>query len=535
MASVIFHSYNIITVQGAAASRVFFLLVAEAGRMREKWSDDFHFGLTRPFVSLSAASLIRSIRFMQVESPRALASLQEIEQAMSKGRKTAINFGRHIMNAVGIDISKGKSMVAALRPMGEVAMMPREFPHTKAGLKEMADAITALGDNTRVVMEATGGYHDPVAKALRERGIYVSVVNPLVIKLCGDGSIRKVKTDKADAIRIAGFCLDKWGKLREYSPADLIREQLKLCSRQYDLGMKTMTSLKNNLISLTDKTFPGVNVLFSSPDREDGHQKWVDFTMTFWHCDCISKVSRKAFTERYRKWCRRKDYQFSESKALEIYAASGNLYTTLPKNDTTKLLITTAAQQLLAAKSSLSALRAEMTRLAQQLPEYGTVRAMYGAGKTTAAQLIAEIGDVRRFPRRSSIVAFAGVDPGTDQSGKHAAKSVPTTKRGSPHLRKTLFQVVSTYLKKAPTDEPVYQFLDKKRSEGKPYLVYMTAAQNKFLRIYYARVKECMDALDAQQSSEQEQTADSNSDDIEAPVRLNQAESSGSRTDGTDC
>ena len=215
--------------------------------------------------------------------------------------------------------------------------------------------------------------------------------------------------------------------------------------------------------------------------------------------------------------------------------ASGNLYTTLPKNDTTKLLIITAAQQLLAAKSSLSALRAEMTRLAQQLPEYGTVRAMYGAGKTTAAQLIAEIGDVRRFLRRSSIVAFAGVDPGADQSGKHAAKSVPTTKRGSPHLRKTLFQVVSTYLKKAPTDEPAYQFLDKKRSEGKPYLVYMTAAQNKFLRIYYARVKECMDALDAQQSSEQEQTADSNSDDIEVPVRLNQAESSGSRTDGTDC
>lgn len=70
------------------------------------------------------------------------------------------------------------------------------------------------------------------------------------------------------------------------------------------------------------------------------------------------------------------------------------------------------------------------------------------------------------------------------------------TKRGSSHLRKTLFQVVSTYLKKAPTDKPVYQFLDKKRSEGKPYFFYMTAAQNKFLRIYYAWVKECLAALD---------------------------------------
>ncbi len=36
----------------------------------------------------------------------------------------------------------------------------------------------------------------------------------------------------------------------------------------------------------------------------------------------------------------------------------------------------------------------------------------------------------------------------------------------------------------------------------KYYFVYMTAAQNKFLRIYYARVKECLAAFDAQRDSE---------------------------------
>jgi len=56
--------------------------------------------------------------------------------------------------------------------------------------------------------------------------------------------------------------------------------------------------------------------------------------------------------------------------------------------------------------------------------------------------------------------------------------------------------VVSTYLKRSPAEEPVYQFLNKKRAEGKPYYVYMTAAANKFLRIYYARVKEYLNALD---------------------------------------
>ena len=299
-------------------------------------------------------------------------------------------------------------------------------------------------------------------------------------------------------MKIAKYGLDNWVDLREYTPMDTVRQQLKLCSRQYNLYMKTVVSLQNNLISLTDKTFPGVNELFSSPERADGHQKWVDFVMTFWHCDCICRVSEKAFTEHYQKWCMRKGYHFSAEKALDVYAGSCGHFTTLPKNDNTKLLITTAAQQLLAGKMTLAALRAEMTRLAKQLPEYDTVRAMYGVGETTAVQLMAEIGDVRRFLRRSSIVGFAGVDPAVNQSGKHSAKSVPTTKRGSPHLRKTLYQIVCTYLKKSPVDEPVYQFLDKKRSEGKPYFVYMTAAQNKFLRIYYAHAKECLETFDAQ-------------------------------------
>jgi len=58
---------------------------------------------------------------------------------------------------------------------------------------------------------------------------------------------------------------------------DTIRQQLKLCSRQYDLNIKTVVALQNNLISLTVKTFPGVNELLSSPERADGHQKWVGF------------------------------------------------------------------------------------------------------------------------------------------------------------------------------------------------------------------------------------------------------------------
>lgn len=114
------------------------------------------------------------------------------------------------MNSVGIDVSKGKSMVAALRPMGEVAITPREIAHTAADLERLGFDIIGLGDDTRVVMEATGRYHEPVAAALCEMGIYVCVLNPIVIKQSGAGSVRKVKNDRKDALKIAKYGLDNW-------------------------------------------------------------------------------------------------------------------------------------------------------------------------------------------------------------------------------------------------------------------------------------------------------------------------------------
>ena len=396
------------------------------------------------------------------------------------------------MNAVGIDVSKGKSMVAALRPMGEVAIRPHEVPHTEVALEKLSYQIRDLGEDTKVVMEATGRYHEAVAAALHEMGIYVCVLNPVVIKQSGGGSVRKVKTDKKDSLKIAKYGLDNWNRLREHTPMDAMRQQLKLFSRQYNLYMKTVVSLQNNLISLLDKTFPGANDIFDSPARDDGHQKWVDFVMEYWHCDCIRLLSLAAFSKRYQKWCKRNGYNFSVSKAEDAYISSAEHFPTLPKNDNTKILITSAVAEVTATTKTLMTIKAEAIRLAKQLPEYDTVLAMYGVGEITAAQLMAELGDVRRFANRGSIVAFAGIDPEVRESGSYSRASNPASKRGSPHLRKTLFQVVSTHLKRSPADEPVYQFLDKKRSEGKPYYVYMTAAANKFLRIYYARVKECL-------------------------------------------
>ena len=252
------------------------------------------------------------------------------------------------ITAVGIDVSKGKSTVAVRRPGGEVVLTPFQVEHDAAGLSGLVRTLQNLDGDIRIVMEHTGMYWRPIALALKEAGFFVSVVNAILIHDFSDNSLRKVKTDKADSMKIANYIL-----------------------------------------------------------------------------------------------------------------------------------------------------RGEMLRLASLLPEFDVVMEMQGAGEVTGPQLMAEIGDVRRFTHKGSLVAFAGMDAPPFQSGTFDSKSRRISKRGSPHLRKTLFVVASTILQHSDPANPIFQFMDKKRAEGKHFYVYTVAGAAKFLRIYYARVKAHLMALDA--------------------------------------
>jgi len=266
--------------------------------------------------------------------------------------------------------------------------------------------------------------------------------------------LRKVKTDAADSRKIARYGLDNWVELRQHTPMDTTRYQLKTLNRQQGLYSKTKTMMKNNLIALLDQTYPGVNALFDSPAREDGSQKWVDFVASFWHVDSVRSMSISAFTERYRKWSKQHGYNFSESKAAEIHAGAQDLIAMLPKDALTKLLVQQAIDSLNAISTSVEQLKSEMRVLAAQLPEYPVVMGMRGVGDSLGPQLMAEIGDATRFAHRGSITSFAGVDPGANQSGTFEAKSVRTSKSGPPELRKALFLVMDCLLKTMPRNVP---------------------------------------------------------------------------------
>ena len=135
------------------------------------------------------------------------------------------------MNAVGIDVSKGKSTVAVMRPFGEVVASPYDVGHTESELKELARFLKSLPGETRVLMEYTGRYYEPIARYLHEAGIFVSVINAILAHdYCGN-SIRRAKTDKKDSVKLANMAIDRWLDLKEYTPEDEIRQTLKICSR----------------------------------------------------------------------------------------------------------------------------------------------------------------------------------------------------------------------------------------------------------------------------------------------------------------
>ena len=404
------------------------------------------------------------------------------------------------MIAIGIDVSKGRSTVAAVAEGKKVLQKPFDIYHNKTELADLVSFVKKF-DDVRVVMEHTGVYYQVVAESLVKAGIRVSVVNPVLINQYGDNTLRKGSTDQTSSLKIARYTLDNRDELRDYSTLDKIRDNLKSLARQFNFEDKTLSAHKNRLYSMLERAFPRIDEFFGSPAKANGHQKLVDFVIEFWHNDCVSLLSYTKFAEKFRKFCKKNRYCFSESDVAQIHAISRENVTTLQKDDFTKMLVADAAKQVLAISIRVEKLRAEMIKLAKQTPEFPAVIKLYGVGETIAAKLIAEIQDPRRFADKTALVAYAGVDPGKDDSGKKVAKSGKISRTGDALLRKAVFQSVECYLLNSPADEPVYQFLDKKRSEGKNYYVYMTAACNKFLRIYYGRVCEYLNSLESESAA----------------------------------
>lgn len=391
------------------------------------------------------------------------------------------------MISVGIDVSKGKSSVCILKPGGEVIKPPFEMDHTVENLDSLVSLIKSFDEETRVVLEDTGHYHLPVASYLSSHGIFVCCVNALRMKKYCSQSIRRAKTDKIDAVRIASFGITYWSELtRAYDTPDTY-DELRFLARQYYQITSILVKAKVNLSNLLDQVMPGISNLLQN--QKDNH-KLTEFVDRYTHFQTILDMGEKKFTADYCKWAKKKGYRCNERKAADIFALAQNGIPSLPNSQSVKIAVREAIKVIHSTEESRNTILAQMQEICKTLPEYSVVRDMNCIGDVLAPRIIAEIGDVRRFRNKHSLIAYAGIDAPPYQSGAFNASERKISKRGNSYLRKTGYEIMQSLIKHKPSDDPVYDFIQKKRSEGKCGKEAMIAGLNKFLRVYYGKVME---------------------------------------------
>ena len=399
------------------------------------------------------------------------------------------------MISVGIDVSKGKSMVCIMKPGGEVLKTPFEMLHSMQSILHLVKLINSYEEEVRVILEDTGHYHLPVVTLLVEKGIFTCCVNALRMKKFCSQSIRRAKTDKIDAVHIAQFGLTYWDELSPVKPPEDVYQELKLLARQYYQTVSMLVKAKVNLSNLLDQTMPNIKDLMND---SPGNHKLTDFVKRYYHYGHILEMGEKRFTSDYCKWAKKQGYRVYERLASEILAVAQNGIPVLPNSPVTKAVVVEAVRVLHEIEISRDTILAQMQELAKSLPEFSVIREMPCIGDTLAPRIIAEIGDIRRFKNKHSLIAYAGIDAPPYQSGAFNATERHISKRGNSYLRKTGYEIMQSLIQHKPIGDPVYDFISKKRLEGKCGKEAMIAGLNKFLRIYYGRVTQLYKEINEQ-------------------------------------
>lgn len=258
------------------------------------------------------------------------------------------------MLSIGIDVSKGKSTVCGMKPGGEIVYTPFEVQQTREGMLELVSLLRSSGEEVRAVLESTGSYHCPVVTALLENGIFVSVVNSLRMKRFCSQSIRKVKTDRIDAMQIALYGLAYWQELQPARlPEDTYRE-LQLLARQYYQMTSLLIKAKVDFNAICDQVLPGMQELMSD---HAGRHKLSDFVLRYCHTTHILEMGETRFRKDYCKWAEKKGYRNCERMAALIFATAQNGIPVLPNAPSTQIVITEATRVLHTVEASCDAIR----------------------------------------------------------------------------------------------------------------------------------------------------------------------------------
>jgi len=388
---------------------------------------------------------------------------------------------------VGIDVSKGKSTVAILSIEGEVIEMPFDINHDVEDLEKLDTKLREFSkEDLKIVLEQTGTYHLPILTYLLDKGYCVIAENALKIKKYLDRSLRKAKTDKKDSLKLAEYACDNWYKLKANFIEEEKYKELKFLSRQYFSLNSMKVQQKVDFSDLTDMLFPGYYQLLEECNFIVGLKIFEKFSDP----EIIRKKKLETFLNNVEKIAQKiGQKRAGRNLAIKVYELAKKSVPSCPSNSSTQLILNKRVVALINLIETTNEIIAKMNEIAKSMDEYKEVRNMKGVGDRLAPLLIAEIGDIRRFKKAGSLIAYAGIDSPPYQSGKYEATNRHISKRGNKYLRKTGFEVMQSIKSFCRVDCEVYDYIVKKEAEGKCKKSAKIAGLNKFLRQYYGILK----------------------------------------------
>jgi transposase len=378
--------------------------------------------------------------------------------------------------AVGIDVGKRTHEACFLDADGRPVGRPLRFASSAAGARLLDERLDALGEPAAVALEASGRYWLGLQRHLAAAGRAVQVVNPLQVDAFRRTGVRKAKTDRRDAFVLAD--LVRIGRARpNYVPDDLTLELRDLTRFRWGL-VDQLGNTKRRLLAVLDRVFPEFADQFKDPFGASA-KALLAHAATAADFAAIDLGELTALLERASR------KRFGADKALALQRAACDSLGLAALGRAARLEVDQLLAQIGLLEAQIAEADAAVAELLARTEQHLT--SIPGVGPVLAATILAEVGDIDRFPRPQALNAYAGIDPSVFESGQFQGTRQRISKRGSPYLRRALYLAAHSAQQRDPE---LGAFLRKKLAEGKPYKAAVVATARKLLGRVYVVLKE---------------------------------------------
>lgn len=379
---------------------------------------------------------------------------------------------------IGIDAAKDKHDCFIISSDGEVLYDVFTISNTLDGFNDLFFKIQSVSPDlskTKVGLEATGHYSYNLLGFLIDKGLPTYVINPLHTNLYRKSlTLRKTKTDKVDARMIASMlmsCVD----LKPYTRTLYHNQELKSLTRYRFDKVSERAKLKLSVSRLVNILFPELEKLVSTLHSASVYSMLSEFPSAHHIAQAhLTKLTNLLYVSSKGK--RDRDTAISFREAARHSIGSIIPAKSLELKHTIKLIGELT--------NEIDEIEAEIECIVDNLDT--TLITIPGISYSTAAPILAEIGDFSNFATPDKILAFAGMSPSTYQSGQLTNCYAHMEKRGSRYLRHALFNATKYVCR---WDNTFSDYLAKKRSEGKHYNVAISHATKKLVRLIFALEK----------------------------------------------